>query len=147
MGRGVGGDASRPRGRWALTAFVDTNVLVRHLTGEPPEIASRATAALASGRDLLLADLIVAECVYVLESFYEVERGVVASCMRAAISMASMKTIAAPVLLRALEVYEEDRVDFAEAYLVAQAETTGVGRILSFDRSLDRVPSVQRIEA
>jgi predicted nucleic acid-binding protein len=39
-----------------------------------------------------------------------------------------------------------DRVDFAEAYLVASAESTGVGRIASFDRSLDRVRSVERIE-
>lgn len=38
------------------------------------------------------------------------------------------------LLLRAVEVYETDRVDFAEAYLVACAETTDVGRIASFDR-------------
>jgi predicted nucleic acid-binding protein len=37
-----------------------------------------------------------------------------------------------------------DRLDFAEAYLVAQAEATGVGTILSFDRSIDRVPTVTR---
>jgi len=49
-------------------------------------------------------------------------------------------------LLRAVEVYETDRVDFAEAYLVACAESTGVGRIASFDRSLDRVGTVERVE-
>jgi len=43
-------------------------------------------------------------------------------------------------------VYEEARIDFAEAYLVAQAEVTGVGRIASFDRSIDRVPTVTRRE-
>jgi predicted nucleic acid-binding protein len=48
--------------------------------------------------------------------------------------------------MRALEVYELDRLDFAEAYLVAQAEATGVGEIISFDRSLDRVASVSRRE-
>jgi hypothetical protein len=44
-----------------LTAFVDTNVLIRHLTGDPPEMATRATAVLASGERLLLADLVLAE--------------------------------------------------------------------------------------
>jgi predicted nucleic acid-binding protein len=39
-----------------------------------------------------------------------------------------------------------DRLDFAEAYLVAQAESTEVGAILSFDRSVDRVSSVRRQE-
>jgi predicted nucleic-acid-binding protein len=47
-------------------------------------------------------------------------------------------------LLRALEVYELDRLDCAEAYLVARAETTGVNEIVSFDRTIDRVPSVAR---
>jgi predicted nucleic-acid-binding protein len=45
-----------------------------------------------------------------------------------------------------LTVYEIAKIDFAEAYLVAQAEVTGVGEIVSFDRSIDRVPSVSRRE-
>ena len=49
-------------------------------------MARRATAALAAGDELLLADLVVAECVYVLESFYEVPRERVAELMRAAIA-------------------------------------------------------------
>jgi predicted nucleic acid-binding protein len=44
------------------------------------------------------------------------------------------------------EVYEADRVDFAEAYLIACAETTGVGRVATFDRSIDSVDTVERIE-
>jgi predicted nucleic acid-binding protein len=43
-------------------------------------------------------------------------------------------------------VYETAAIDFAEAYLVACAESTGVGRIASFDRSLGRVHTVERIE-
>jgi hypothetical protein len=41
---------------------------------------------LAGTEPLLLADLVVAECVCVLESFYEVERPRVAELMRAAIA-------------------------------------------------------------
>jgi predicted nucleic acid-binding protein len=52
----------------------------------------------------------------------------------------------ASLLLRALEVYELHRLDFAEAYLVASAEYTGVRRVLSFDRTIDRVQSVSRVE-
>jgi predicted nucleic-acid-binding protein len=44
-------------------------------------MAQRATAVLASGERLMLADLVVAECVYVLESFYEVQRARVAELM------------------------------------------------------------------
>lgn len=127
-------------------AFLDTNVLIRHLTGDPPAQGRRATAFLERAEQLLLPDLIVAEVVYVLESFYEVERQRVAELVRAVIGFPAMLVVDEPLLLRALEVYEVDRLDFAEAYLVASAEASGVGRIASFDRDLDRVPTVRRIE-
>ncbi|MGI8801667.1 MAG: PIN domain-containing protein [Solirubrobacteraceae bacterium] len=52
-----------------LSAVIDTNVLVRHLTGDPPEMAARATKLLIEADDLILTDRVLAECVYVLESF------------------------------------------------------------------------------
>lgn len=88
----------------------------------------------------------VAECVYVLESFYDVPPDRVAELMRAAIAMSSTATIDAGLLLRALSVYADDRLDFAEAYLVAQAEATGVREIVSFDRAIDRIATVVRRE-
>jgi predicted nucleic acid-binding protein len=57
-----------------------------------------------------------------------------------------MVTVDPALLLRAIEVYEVDRLDFAEAYLIACAESTGIGRIASFDRTIDRVQTVERIE-
>ncbi len=109
-------------------------------------MAARATAALAGAEQLFLSDLVLAECVYVLESFYEVERTRSAELMRAAIALPSVAVLDSQTLLRSLEVYETERLDFAEAYLVACAEATGVGAILSFDRSIDRVQTVSRIE-
>ena len=129
-----------------MSAFVDTNVLVRHLTGDPPAMAERATALLASEPELYLADLVVAETVFVLESFYKAPRDQVATAMRSLIAMRSMVTVDPALLSRAIEVYEVDRLDFAEAYLVACAESTGIGRIASFDRTIDRVQTVERIE-
>ena len=129
-----------------MNAFVDTNVLVRHLTGDPADMAARATAYLAETAELYLTDLIVAETVYVLESFYEAPREQVAAAMRSLVSMRSVVTVDPALLLRAIEVYETDRLDFAEAYLVACAESTGVDRVASFDRSIDRVDTVDRIE-
>jgi len=129
-----------------MTAFVDANILVRHLTGDPPAMARRATAVLASQPELFLADLIVAETVYVLESFYKAPRDQVATAMRSLIAMRSMITVDPALLLRAIEVYEVDRLDFADAYLVACAESTGVGSIASFDKAIDRVDTVTRLE-
>lgn len=109
-------------------------------------MAVRATAALAGDERLLLADLVLAECVYVLESYYEVGRERIAELMRAAIALPSIAVLDAPLLLRALEIYEVDGLDFAEAYLIANAEATGVGAVMSFDRAIDRVKTVERVE-
>ena len=69
-----------------MTAFVDTNILIRHLTGEPPSMAARATSLLAEAEELLLPDLLVAEIVYALESFYEVPAAEVARLVRSVIA-------------------------------------------------------------
>jgi predicted nucleic-acid-binding protein len=129
-----------------VTAFVDTNILVRHLTGDPPAMAGRATRYLAAEAELLLTDLVVAETVYVLESFYEAPRAQVAEAIRSLIGFDSIVTVDPALVLRAVEVYETARIDFAEAYLVACAESTGVGEIVSFDRSIDRVGTITRVE-
>ncbi len=129
-----------------MSAFVDTNILIRHLTGDPADMAARATAFLAGANELLLADLIVAETIYVLESFYQAPRSQVADAMRSLLAMDSVVAVDPALLLRAVEVYEMDRLDFAEAYLVAQAESTGVRDIASFDKAIDRVKTIRRIE-
>jgi len=89
---------------------------------------------------------VLAECVYVLESYYKVERARVSELMRSALALPAIEAIDPTTLLRALEVYELERVDFAEAYLVAQAEATGIDEILSFDRSIDKIKSITRRE-
>lgn len=129
-----------------MTAFVDTNILVRHLTGDPPDQAARATKYLRSADALLLPDLILAEVAYVLESFYETPRTQVATTLRAVLAFPAIRVLDADLLQRAVEVYEVHRLDFADAYLVASAERTGVGVIASFDRAIDRVATVRREE-
>ena len=129
-----------------MSAFVDTNILVRHLTGDPPDLAARATAYLAAERELLLTDLVAAETVYVLESFYEAPRDRMAQAIRSLVAFDSIVCVDSALLLRAIEIYEIDRIDFAEAYLVACAESTGISRVASFDRSIDRIKTIDRIE-
>lgn len=126
--------------------FVDTNVIVRHLTGDPPEMASRATRYLRDATVLLLVDVVVAEVVFVLESYYHRPRAGIAEAVRALIGFGSIRVVDSDLLHRTTEIYEHDRLDFAEAYLVASAERSGANAVVSFDRSIDRVGTVTRIE-
>ena len=129
-----------------MTAFVDTNVLIRHFTGDPPAQARLATRYLEQADRLLLPDLILAEVAYVLESYYEVARPQVAGALRAILAFRAIHVVDGPLLQRAVELYEVHGLDFADAYLVASAERTGVGVVASFDRRIDRVGTVRREE-
>lgn len=129
-----------------MSAFVDTNVLVRHLTGDPPDMAApRDGVPPGRARDAAHGSA-AAETVYVLESFYEAPRADIARAVRSLVAFDSIACVDPALLLRGVEVYETDRIDFAEAYLVACAESTGVGRIASYDRSIDCVGTVERVD-
>ena len=129
-----------------MTAFVDTNVLVQHLTGDPPAQALLATRYLKQVEQLLLPDLILAEVAYVLESYYEVARLQVAVALRSILAFRAIRVVDGALLQRTVELYEVQGLDFADAYLVASAERTGVGVVASFDRGIDRVGTVLREE-
>jgi predicted nucleic-acid-binding protein len=101
---------------------------------------------LAGNHELVLTDVILAEAVFVLESFYRLGRGEIASLARSMLALPSVEAPGLDPLLRALELYELDRLDFAEAYVAASAELSGIRRVASFDRQIDRVPSVLRVE-
>jgi predicted nucleic-acid-binding protein len=129
-----------------VKALLDTNVLIRHMTGAPTDQARGATSLLAGRDRLLLVDLVVAEAVYVLESVYGLGRESIAGLLRSVLAMPAIEVMDSTLVLRALDVYEVDRLDFADAYLVASAEISGVGCVASFDRAIDRVRSVERLE-
>ncbi|MEP7377992.1 MAG: PIN domain-containing protein [Chloroflexota bacterium] len=129
-----------------MTAYVDTNVFVRHLTGDPPGQAAAATRYLAAANELLLEDLIVAEVAYVLESVYKAARTDVALCLRAILGFPAMRVTDPELLQRTVEIYDVNGLDFAEAYLIASAERSGVGVVASFDRQIDRVGTIRREE-
>ncbi len=75
-----------------MRAFVDTNLLIRHFTGDPPAQAERATAFLGADHDLILPDMILAEMVYVLESYYEHPRSHVAEAARSSSTKRNVST-------------------------------------------------------
>lgn len=134
----MGGEAPR------LTALLDTNVLIRHFTGEPRGQAERAAELLSGGETLVLTDLIVAETAYVLGSVYKLGRELVADLLRVVIAHPTIEVSDAAILLRTLALFANGH-EFADAYLIARAEAS-CGRVASFDRGIDRVATVTRVE-
>jgi predicted nucleic acid-binding protein len=117
--------------------IVDTNVWIRHLTGDPPEQAEVAREFLSTSPRIDLPDVVVAECVWVLESVYGVERWRIAEMMRSALELAEMLFYDG-TQLRALELYETLSLDYVDAYVLAHAEWGHYGPVATFDRELKR---------
>jgi predicted nucleic-acid-binding protein len=109
-------------------------------------MAARATDFLRDEDQLWVVDLVVIETACVLKTIYEAPRAEIAGSLRSLLAMESVIVVDAALLFRGVDVYENDRIDFAEAYLVACAETTAVARVASFDRSIDRIATVEHVE-
>ncbi|MGC9155750.1 MAG: hypothetical protein ACP5HZ_08885 [Ferrimicrobium sp.] len=75
-----------------MSEALDATVVLRHFTGQPAEMATRATNALvnAPARSLVPADLAVAEIVYVLRGPYARPRNEIARLVEATLSLGSV---------------------------------------------------------
>ena len=131
------------------TVFCDTNVLVRILTGDPPaqaRSAARALEAAAAGTfALIVPDIVVAEVAYVLASS-GIETRRAAGLIERLLALPGVEVVDEILLLDALTLWSEGRLDFADAYLAALARRFSDSRVLSFDRDLDRVEGVTRLD-
>ena len=133
----------------ATRYLVDTNVLVRFLTGQPPEMAAAAKALVESANEgavvLEVLPVIVAETVYTLESFYEIDRKDVASKLLVFLQSRGIKLHERERVLDALARHRDHNLHFADAYLAAAGAEIGLS-VASFDRDLDKFKDVRRFE-
>ncbi len=128
---------------------LDTNLVVRFLTGDHPTMSAAAASLFeecAAGRvDLLLEPTIVAEAVFVLTGFYQRPRAEVADALRDLITGCRLRVPNQQVILNALERFKGTPVDFPDALVAAFAVQEGIP-VASFDRDFDRFKDLRRFE-
>jgi len=129
--------------------LLDTNVLVRFLTGDHPTHSprSRSLFARAAAGDvtLVVTDLALAETVWVLQSFYKLDRGAIAAALKDLIESAGIEVQGKARALSALRNFAQTDVNFVDAYHAAIAGAESIV-IASFDRDFDQFAGVKRIE-
>lgn len=130
-----------------MSSLPDANIFIRHFTGEPAEQARRATAYLRSAGDLLLLDLVTAECVYVLQSVYAQSRAEITVLLRSVLAIPSVRSEHPGLLHRTLDLYEsQSQISFVDAYLIAAAEVYKIADVVSFYRGIKGSSAVRRVE-
>jgi predicted nucleic acid-binding protein len=125
-----------------VTAFPDTSVLVRYLSGDPPDQAQAAAALIDSSTLLTIPIVALAETAYVLTSVYEIERSVVVDTLVEFLSRTNLEVHGVPkehVIEALLLCRPSRRVSFADALIWATVRATPNARLLTFDR---RFPTV-----
>jgi len=108
-------------------AFLDTNVVVRYLTGDPPHLADRAARIIDGSRDLLVTGVVIAEAAYVLTGVYRVPRGIVVDHLVAFLRRQNVRPYALDrdaVISGLLLCRPSGRVSFADAMVWAAARST-----------------------
>ena len=122
--------------------WLDANVLLRFLTGRPAELAERAAGLLEraqrGGVSLRVHPVVVAETVWVLESFYEYSKQEISGVLIPFLEQPALRVEGARTVVRALETMAQGNVDFADALLAETARSRGEG-VVSFDRDFRRL--------
>jgi len=132
--------------------FVDANIFLRFLTQDDPDKA-RACLDLFRRADagqvtLFTNETIIAEVVYVLSSprLYALDREAIRQRLLPLLTLSGLRMPNRGVVLRALELYESQPVDFEDALAVAYMEQQEMSGIISYDRDFDRFPHITRTE-
>ncbi len=131
-------------------AYVDSNVIIRFITDDPPDMATQAAALFQQVDDgslqLVVDSISVAESVWVLSSFYGFSPSQIAPILSAFLSNDGIVAADKDELLSALALYQEKNVDFADALLAIRMMKSGIPDVYSFDRHFDRIENVTRID-
>jgi len=124
------------------SCWVDANVLLRFLTGDPPELAGRASRLLEGaerdGLPLRVHPVVVAETVWVLQSFYGYPKGEISAALVPLLEHPALRVEGARIVLEALETMASGNVDFADALLAETARSRGEG-VVSFDKDFRKL--------
>ncbi len=125
--------------------WVDANVLLRFLTGEPEPMAERAARLMRQAEQgevlLILTPLVVAEVVWTLKSFYRRPYDEIARVLVPLLSADGVETQEREILIRALDLTRNKNVDFSDAVLAVQADRHGEP-VCTFDEDFKRLPGV-----
>jgi predicted nucleic acid-binding protein len=128
------------------TYLLDTNVILRFLTGEPLAQAQQAKLFFEQCElgvlSIRILPLVIAEVVFVLTGkYYQMDRAEVVEALILFLENPSFDVADRDSLIYGLQIFKQHNIDYADAYLVAEAQTHDCG-IVSFDQDFQKIPNL-----
>lgn len=143
------------RGRPRVTPlrFIETNILVRHISrdGElQAQLSDQLLLQIAEGDiEGLLSMTVVFETAYVLEKFYRFARADIARSMSRVINTPGIRLLAGEAVHyeKTIELYTSiPQLSFADCYHAVLSLENCNGEIYTFDQDFRRVAGITRLE-
>jgi predicted nucleic acid-binding protein len=131
-------------------AYVDTDVIMRFLTGDDPtkqaEAASLFEAVEAGTAALAAPDTVIADAVYVLASprLYHLPRTEIRSLLVPLLRLSGLHVENKRTIIQALDLYAATTLDFGDAMIVGTMRQSGSDTIYSYDQDFDHIPGLTR---
>jgi predicted nucleic-acid-binding protein len=130
--------------------FVDTNIFIRYLTEDIPEKADACDKmfkkAISGKEKLFTTDLVIAEIVWVLESYYELAKNDVREKIEKILNTSNLFCPQKDIILNALNVYTEKNIDYIDAFNAMTLREKGIEVLYSYDPHFDRIDGLTRLE-
>ncbi len=129
--------------------IVDTNLILRFLTGEPASQAKLAAEFFQQGENdkilLHISPIVVAETVFVLTGkVYSCAKAEVAHQLMQFLNNPSFKVQELETIEKALTIFTSYTIDFADAYLAAYAMLSDAS-IATFDRDFAKIKGLKAL--
>jgi len=123
--------------------YADTNIFIRFFADDMPEqtkISKKILKGLLEDKyELYVCNLVFAEIVYVLESYYKLDKKDILDKMFAILKFKNLVVENKSIIVEALEIYNEKNIDFTDAYMACHARKAGCNRLFSFDKDFTKI--------
>ncbi len=130
--------------------FIDTNIFIRYLTADDPVKYERCRTlfkkALNGEIALLTSDMVIAELIWTLQSFYRVPKKDVVEKINIIINTPFIFIPNRELLSEALLLYSRKNIDYIDAYNAVFMKHHKTKKIFSYDKDFDVVEGIERIE-
>ncbi|MFH0728138.1 MAG: PIN domain-containing protein [Pseudomonadota bacterium] len=130
--------------------FVDTNIFLRFLVNDDPAKADACEAmfrsAIAGEETLFTSEMVIAEIVWVLESYYELKKCDIRKSVEKILNTRNLNCPNREIIINALSLYDEKNMDYIDAYNAFVLKLHEISELYSYDKHFDRLTRVKRIE-
>ena len=132
-----------------MISLLDTNVLIRFLTNDSHPKYKTLYAffeSLEKGeRQTELKLIVLFQTAFVLKSFYEVPRELIASSLQTLLKFKGLKIKEKRIVNRMLDLWPSENIEIVDCYLIACLEKDKQNILYSYDLDFDKY-DLQRIE-